>query len=108
MVPSTLQIITGGIRAESRLSLRHVERILQVMPGKTCLNDISMAICYVTKTDCIPIVKEEWKYARTKYVRSILGKNKFQDSLCFFFIFIYIFACSIKEKEQRLVGSELG
>lgn len=66
MVPSTLQIITGGIRAESRLSLRHVERILQVMPGKTCLNDISMAICYVTKTDFIPIVKEEWKYARTK------------------------------------------
>jgi hypothetical protein len=92
MVPSTLQIITGGIRAESRLSLRHVERILQVMPGKTCLNDISMAICYVTKTDCIPIVKEEWKYARTKCVRSILVKNKFQDSLWVFFNF-YIYFC---------------
>lgn len=66
MVPSTLQIITGGARAEARLSLRHVNRILQVMPGKTCLQHIAMAICYVTRKDFIPIVKEEWNFAKTK------------------------------------------
>ena len=63
MVPSTLNIISGGIRAESRLCLRHIHRILEAMPGSTSLKNISIAICYVSQRDYISIVKKEMKYA---------------------------------------------
>lgn len=63
MVPSTLNIISGGIRAESRLSLRHIHRILEAMPGSTTLQNISLAICYVSQKDYISIMQKELKYA---------------------------------------------
>ena len=60
MIPATLQIINSGIRAEARLSIRHVERILLAMPGNASLQNISLVICYVTKRDYVAIAKEEW------------------------------------------------
>lgn len=67
MIPANLKIISGGIRAESRLSLRHVCRILSAMDKGCDITDVLMAVCYVTSADNIDIAKEEWNKTVNQY-----------------------------------------
>ncbi|KAL3873306.1 hypothetical protein ACJMK2_036442 [Sinanodonta woodiana] len=67
MIPSSLQIIEGGILAEARLSLRHVSRIIEaICPGWTLGNIVSV-VCYVTQQDYIQVACSEWKKATEKH-----------------------------------------
>lgn len=59
MVPANLSIIQGGIQAEARLSLRHVERVLAAMSAGCTLSSIVSCVCYVTHLAFVAIAKEE-------------------------------------------------
>ncbi|KAK2142335.1 hypothetical protein LSH36_969g00011 [Paralvinella palmiformis] len=59
LCPVNLTIIAGGIIPETRLSLRHVARILAAMTTNSGLYDIVTAICYVTNQKDIPTVEQQ-------------------------------------------------
>ncbi|XP_068107897.1 diphthine--ammonia ligase [Hyperolius riggenbachi] len=59
--PCTMQLVPGGIVAESRLSLRHVERVLDAMGPDASLTHVLVAQCYVTRSSYIRNVMEAWK-----------------------------------------------
>ncbi len=61
MIPANLSIITGGILAESRLSLRHVRRVLDATHINCGLHDTMLVICYVTSQQYIEVAAKEWK-----------------------------------------------
>ncbi|XP_064624086.1 uncharacterized protein LOC135485670 isoform X2 [Lineus longissimus] len=63
LCPATMKIIDGGIKAESRLSLRHVQRILAAKHPGLLLHGVTMGICYVTSSSSIPDVEAEWEKA---------------------------------------------
>ncbi len=66
MVPANLSLIEGGILPESRLSLRHVTRILQAMQAGSALQDLTLVVCYVTSQSYIKVAAAEWKAALEK------------------------------------------
>lgn len=60
MRPSDLQLVRGGIAAQSALSLRHVSRVLAAMhPSLTCTS-ILLSVCYVTNHAYIACAREQW------------------------------------------------
>ncbi|NXF09634.1 DPH6 ligase, partial [Smithornis capensis] len=61
LVPCTMQLVSGGIRTEAIVSLRHVERVLQAMSQKTALHHIITATCYVTDSKHIPVAHSIWQ-----------------------------------------------
>ncbi|NXG82422.1 DPH6 ligase, partial [Stercorarius parasiticus] len=61
LVPCTMQLVSGGVRTEAVVSLRHVERVLQAMNQKTALHHIITASCYVTDSKHIPIARSIWQ-----------------------------------------------
>ena len=61
MIPASLAIIPGGILGETRLSLRHVRRILEGMESGSALHDLILVICYVTNQEHIIVAATEWK-----------------------------------------------
>ncbi|XP_027493863.1 diphthine--ammonia ligase isoform X2 [Corapipo altera] len=61
LVPCTMQLVSGGIRTEAVVSLRHVERVLQAMSQKTALHHVITASCYVTDSKHIPIAHSLWQ-----------------------------------------------
>ena len=48
LCPATMKMVEGGILPECRLSLRHVRRVLQGIHSTSSIQNITMAICYVT------------------------------------------------------------
>ena len=63
MQPSDLAIIPGGSRAEARLSLRHVSRVISAIQPNSNLNQITLTICYVTRVEYIEKAEHEWERA---------------------------------------------
>ncbi|NWT32930.1 DPH6 ligase, partial [Cardinalis cardinalis] len=61
LVPCTMQLVRGGIRAEASLSLRHVGRILGAMSQEAALHHVISASCYVTDSKSIPIARSVWQ-----------------------------------------------
>ncbi|XP_015486298.1 diphthine--ammonia ligase isoform X5 [Parus major] len=61
LVPCTMQLVSGGVRAEASVSLRHVGRVLQAMSQKTTLHHVITASCYVTNSKSIPIARSIWQ-----------------------------------------------
>lgn len=44
MVPGSMQLVKGGIKPQSKLALRHVERILNAMDSNVHLRDVVQVI----------------------------------------------------------------
>uniref|UniRef100_A0A8C3XHI1 Diphthine--ammonia ligase n=1 Tax=Cyanoderma ruficeps TaxID=181631 RepID=A0A8C3XHI1_9PASS len=61
LVPCTMQLVSGGVRAEASVSLRHVGRVLQAMSQGTALHHVITASCYVTDSKSIPIARSMWQ-----------------------------------------------
>ncbi|NXU59362.1 DPH6 ligase, partial [Turnix velox] len=61
LVPCTMQLVSGGVRTEAVVSLRHVERILQAMSQKSALHHVMAVSCYVTDSKHIPIARAIWQ-----------------------------------------------
>ena len=61
LVPCSGSLVGGGIIEEAVLSLRHVEKILQVtLPREGALDNILAGFCYVSSRTFLPIVKDIW------------------------------------------------
>ena len=60
LCPATMTMLESGSAAQSRLALRHVERILAAMNDRCSLGDILLAVCYVTRRRYIPFAQQEW------------------------------------------------
>lgn len=65
-----MQLVPGRILAESRLSLRHVERVLDAVAPGTSLRHVMVAQCYVTQNSYIHTALEAWKESFKHQVRS--------------------------------------
>uniref|UniRef100_A0A8D0GND5 Diphthine--ammonia ligase n=1 Tax=Sphenodon punctatus TaxID=8508 RepID=A0A8D0GND5_SPHPU len=61
LVPCIMQLISGGIQTEARVSLSHVEKILEAMSHNTELHHVLMANCYVTESKYIPVAQTLWQ-----------------------------------------------
>ena len=65
LCPATMTILESGPAAQSRLALRHVDRILAAMTDGQSLSDVLLAICYVSHSRYIPFAQKEWQIALT-------------------------------------------
>ena len=62
MIPTSLQLVPD-IRAQSRLSLRHVSRVLAAMHAGIDISSVVLAICYVTHHEYIQHARKELQHA---------------------------------------------
>ncbi|KAK2188633.1 hypothetical protein NP493_126g02017 [Ridgeia piscesae] len=63
LCPATMAMLESGPAAQSRLALRHVDRVLAAMTDGGSLCDILLAICYVTRRSHIAFAQQEWRVA---------------------------------------------
>ncbi|XP_014239939.1 diphthine--ammonia ligase [Cimex lectularius] len=61
LVPGTMTLVSGGIRRQCRLALRHVGRLVKAMDKDTQLRDVVQGICYVTNASYIAEARKEWE-----------------------------------------------
>lgn len=62
MCPANLSIIRGGIVPQARLSLRHVQRILEAM--HCGMDKITTVVCYVTNISYVQTAQRELEASR--------------------------------------------
>ena len=63
LCPATMAMLESGPAAQSRLALRHVDRVLAAMTDGGSLCDTLLAICYVTRRSYIAFAQQEWRVA---------------------------------------------
>lgn len=61
MVPGNLSLLDLNIKRQCRLSLRHINRIVNAMDSSTQLRDIVQGICFLTHPSFIPEARKEWE-----------------------------------------------
>ncbi|XP_014285681.1 uncharacterized protein [Halyomorpha halys] len=61
LVPGSLVLVSGGIKRQCRLALRHVGRLVKAMDKDTQLRDVVQGVCYVTHADYISEARKEWE-----------------------------------------------
>ncbi|XP_044020531.1 diphthine--ammonia ligase isoform X2 [Aphidius gifuensis] len=61
MVPGNLNLLDLNIKRQCRLSLRHINRIVNAMDSSTQLRDIVQGICFLTHPSFIPEARKEWE-----------------------------------------------
>jgi len=54
-----MKLVDGGAVMQSRLSLRHVRRVLSAMSSSVCLCDLLLVICYATSCDAAVAAQTE-------------------------------------------------
>lgn len=72
MVPANLSMVTGGIQAQARLSLQHVQCVLAAMVTGCSFHNVVLCVCYIRQPDYISIASEELKRVTTKVVYQIV------------------------------------
>ncbi|XP_043285189.1 diphthine--ammonia ligase isoform X2 [Venturia canescens] len=60
-VPGTMQLLDLNIKRQCRLTLRHINRIVNAMDSNTQLRDIVQGICFLTHPSYIPEARKEWE-----------------------------------------------
>lgn len=61
LVPGSLKLVSGGIKRQCRLALRHVGRLVKAMDKDIQLRDVVQGICYVTNASYISEARKEWE-----------------------------------------------
>ncbi|KAK0158772.1 hypothetical protein PV328_009726 [Microctonus aethiopoides] len=61
MVPGNLAILDLNIKRQCRLTLRHINRIVNAMDSSTQLRDIVQGICFLTHPSYISEARKEWE-----------------------------------------------
>lgn len=69
MCPANLAIIRGGIVPQARLSLRHVQRILEAM--HCGMDKIITVVCYVTNISYVQTAQREFEASRA--LKEVIG-----------------------------------
>ncbi|CAG9856277.1 unnamed protein product [Phyllotreta striolata] len=61
LVPGSLEMVKGGIKAECKLVLRHLKRLLMAVDPKFNLRNVVQGICYVTDFSYISAARKLWE-----------------------------------------------
>ncbi|XP_063978343.1 uncharacterized protein LOC135163095 [Diachasmimorpha longicaudata] len=61
MVPGNLSLLDMNIKRQCRLTLRHINRIVNAMDSATQLRDIVQGICFLTHHSYIADARKEWE-----------------------------------------------
>lgn len=90
MCPANLAIISGRIVPQARLSLRHVQRILEAM--HCGMDKIITVVCYVTNISYVQTAQREFEASRA--LKEVIGhttlkhmktsNSQFNEFLCCF------------------------
>ncbi|GAB1598974.1 diphthine--ammonia ligase-like [Argonauta hians] len=76
LCPATMELPEScDIKAEARLSLRHVHRILEAMHTECTFQHIALCICYITDKTLYQLAKNEWD-------RMVTINNDDDDDTC--------------------------
>lgn len=60
LIAGNMKIISGGIRQESKLILRHINRIAKAMNSYGQLRDVVQGICFLTHPNYITEARRQW------------------------------------------------
>ncbi|RZC38828.1 diphthine--ammonia ligase [Asbolus verrucosus] len=61
LVPGSLELVKGGIKAQCQLALRHVGRLLKAIDSNVNLRDVVQGICYVTDLGFVERARKLWE-----------------------------------------------
>ncbi|XP_066245228.1 uncharacterized protein [Euwallacea similis] len=61
LVPGNMQMIPGGIKAQSKLVVRHIDRVLKGVNSGINVRDVVQGICYVTHSSYIEVARKHWE-----------------------------------------------
>ncbi|XP_061174693.1 uncharacterized protein LOC133183801 isoform X2 [Saccostrea echinata] len=78
MCPANLAIISGGIVPQARLSLRHVQRILEAM--HCGMDKLNMVVCYVTDIGYVQSAQKELETYKLRYEDGEFGVEEQNSS----------------------------
>lgn len=56
-----MKLVSGGIKQQCQLTLRHIGRIVKAIGHNTSLRDVVQGLCYVTKPQYIEQARCEWE-----------------------------------------------
>lgn len=60
LIAGNMKIISGGIRQECKLTLRHINRIAKAMNSYGQLRDVVQGICFLTHPNYITEARRQW------------------------------------------------
>ncbi|CRK99013.1 CLUMA_CG012131, isoform A [Clunio marinus] len=61
LIPGNMKVISGGIKQECKLILRHINRIAKAMNSHGQLRDVVQGICFVTHPSYISEARRQWE-----------------------------------------------
>ncbi|CAH1106414.1 unnamed protein product [Psylliodes chrysocephalus] len=61
LVPGSMEMVKGGVKAECKLVLRHLKRLLTAVDHKFNLRNVVQSICYVTDPSYVTTVRKLWE-----------------------------------------------
>ncbi|ERL94936.1 hypothetical protein D910_12208 [Dendroctonus ponderosae] len=61
LVPGNMQLVPGGIKAQSKLAVRHIDRVLRAMDSSVNVRDVVQGVCYVTHSSYIEPARKQWE-----------------------------------------------
>ncbi|CAH0560796.1 unnamed protein product [Brassicogethes aeneus] len=61
LIPGSLELIKGGIRAQCKLTLRHIGRLLKAVDNNVNLRDVVQGICYLTDVAYVEPARKIWE-----------------------------------------------
>nr|XP_023013166.1 diphthine--ammonia ligase [Leptinotarsa decemlineata] len=61
LVPGSMELVKGGIKAECRLGLRHLERLLKAVDSNFNLSNVVQGICYVSNVAFVEPARKLWE-----------------------------------------------
>lgn len=68
LVPGSMKIIDGGIKAQCKLIMRHIHRISKAMHAQGQLRDVVQGICFVTHPNYISEARRQWEKCTTNAI----------------------------------------
>uniref|UniRef100_A0A0B7AT19 Diphthine--ammonia ligase n=3 Tax=Arion vulgaris TaxID=1028688 RepID=A0A0B7AT19_9EUPU len=63
LVPSTLNLVEGGITTQCAVSLKHIQTVMTAIQKTCTLRFCPLVMCYLTSQDYIPTAMQEWNRA---------------------------------------------
>lgn len=68
LIPGTMRLIEGGIIAQCKLSLRHMQRIARAMSPHGDLRNVVQGTCFLTDVNNVEIARKEWEFCTTNAI----------------------------------------
>lgn len=61
LIPGNMQLVSGGIKAQCKLVVKHIDKVLTAVDSNVNLRDVVQGICYVTHSSYIEPARKHWE-----------------------------------------------